>query len=353
MKCLIIGGASSNNIPYKQMEQFQNECIRIGNFLASEGHSLIVCSPFEDSADYWVLKGYSEENSNNKLIEIHFIDTEPVKSKINEIESELGLNGIIKIQHLTLDNNEQNLSSVRYSWLLCQLEALETCHFIIAIGGKSDGAANMLLLLAESKRKIIIPLTYFGGAASDSFNRRRYELQDNLGGDFLLLQDKIKIWGQTNFHRLLSLSQINNTVTKYSNVKSKSFFISYSRNRPEEADYIETLLRRRNLKVFRDENDFGAGSSIPSMITEEIHSANIFIAVWCKEYACSPWCFDEFELALDRYEKGKMELWIFCPDKTRMVPKRARKLLYYNVSSRVEIEGIIVGLLERNESNID
>ncbi|RBN36059.1 hypothetical protein DMN50_37435, partial [Priestia megaterium] len=70
------------------------------------------------------------------------------------------------------------------------------------------------------------------------------------------------------------------------------------------------LLRRRNLQVFRDESKFGAGHAIPTLIEEAIYGANIFIAVWCTEYACSPWCFDEFELALDRADAEKIELWI-------------------------------------------
>lgn len=42
-----------------------------------------------------------------------------------------------------------------------------------------------------------------------------------------------------------------------------------------------------------------------------------------------------------------MELWIFCPDGTRIVPKRARELIFYLVNSREEIEGQILRLLER------
>ncbi|RBN36039.1 hypothetical protein DMN50_37535, partial [Priestia megaterium] len=68
-----------------------------------------------------------------------------------------------------------------YAWLLCQLQALESCQTIIAIGGKLDGSANMLLLLAESKRKKILPLSFLGGAAEQSFYRKRYELQDIFG----------------------------------------------------------------------------------------------------------------------------------------------------------------------------
>lgn len=82
-------------------------------------------------------------------------------------------------------------------------------------------------------------------------------------------------------------------------IEEREVFISYARKRPHEADYIETLLRRRNISVFRDESEFGAGEDIPIQIEEHIHRANTFIAVYCTEYACSPWCYDELELALD------------------------------------------------------
>ena len=343
MKCLIIGG-SVRDITSGQEELFQKECIKTGQFIANAGHSLIICSPFQDSADYWVLQGFSKANSSNtKVIELHFVDDAIVRAEIEKIERDLTLQGITKIPHSK--PNLDDPKSIRYSWLLCQLEALETCHFIIAIGGKLDGSANMLLLLAESKRKLIIPLCSFGGAASQSFIRRRYELEDKLGTDYSLLLDGSKILTSSTLDKVLSGLQISKDPTKKDEL---SFFISYPRAKPAEADYIETLLRRRNLNVFRDESDFGAGSSIPVKITEAIHSSNVFIAIWCAEYACSPWCFDEFELALDRYEAGKMELWVFCPDGTRMVPIRARKLIYYSINSREEIEGLILKLLERN-----
>jgi len=343
MKCLIIGGVDNKHITDAKKELFQNQCIRIGEFLCEKGHSLIVCSPFKDSADYWVLNGFLRGKlKKNQIVEIHFIDDDVIYAEINQLEIELGFKKFVKVPHIKMSTDDTKPSS--YSWLLCQLEALEVCHFIFAIGGKKDGAANMLLLLAESKRKVVVPLTFFGGAAYQAFNRRIYELEDKLGNDYLLLRNESNILDSDNLQKLLSGFQISKDFTKKDEL---SFFISYSRAKPNEADYIENLLRRRNLKVFRDESDFGAGSSIPLKITEAIHSSNVFIATWCAEYACSPWCFDEFELALDRYEAGKMELLIFCTDGTRMVPKRARNLKYVMMSSREQIECAVLNLLER------
>lgn len=95
------------------------------------------------------------------------------------------------------------------------------------------------------------------------------------------------------------IDKIDESDMKKSNdIGERKIFISYARRRPCEADYIETLLRRRGVSVFRDESEFGAGKEIPVQIEENIYKSNTFIAVYCAEYACSPWCYDELELAL-------------------------------------------------------
>jgi hypothetical protein len=108
-------------------------------------------------------------------------------------------------------------------------------------------------------------------------------------------------------------------------------------------------LRRRNLTVFRDERDFGAGRPIPSEITEFIHRADVFVTIWCREYACSPWCFDELVLALERHAAGALTLWLLCVDDTRIVPPGARDLTNYPARNREELERHILTLLEQRE----
>jgi hypothetical protein len=198
----------------------------------------------------------------------------------------------------------------------------------------------MLLLFAESKRKFILPFPFMDGISNQSFYRKQYELKDRLGEAYLFLQDENKYLDVLN-----SCEKAFDTTSTYEEEEPK-VFISYSRTRPSEADYIENILRRLGLQVFRDESEFGADHEIPNEIREAIYNANVFVAVWCAEYACSPWCFDEFEIAMDRKETGKMKLWVLCVDDTRIVPTRARNLLNYRVRSREEIEGTILKLLK-------
>jgi len=344
MRYFVIGGITDTDHPEleKEMARLKDTCNCIGHALCKLGHSLIICSPFKDTADYWAFNGFIQyDQESNNIIEFHFVDTETVRAEIVNLELTLKTHSIVKIPHPAPIN--ENQESLKYAWLLCQLQALESCHMVIAIGGKIDGSSNMLLLLAEAKRKPILPLSFLGGAAGQAFHRRRYELEDRLGNNYILLQDEKKINEiLENSEKMFEL-QANSILLK----NHPKFFISYPRARPYDADYIETLLRRRNMQVFRDESDFGAGHAIPTEITEAIYESNIFIAVWCAEYACSPWCFDELELALDRYDSGKIKLWIFCTDNTRIVPSRARILLNYSVKTREDIEGHILTLLER------
>lgn len=162
-----------------------------------------------------------------------------------------------------------------------------------------------------------------------------------MGAHHLKLLDENKISESLDlFNSLASQNSISEL-----KIENNTFFISYPKARPQEADKIENILRRRNLKVYRDETEFGAGKNILVEIEKNIRAANVFIATWCKEYACSPWCFDELELALDLSESQSMKVWIFNVDGTRIVPKRARSLLAYPIRNREELEGTLLQLL--------
>jgi hypothetical protein len=123
--------------------------------------------------------------------------------------------------------------------------------------------------------------------------------------------------------------------------------LSYAKARPQEADFVEMILRRRHLLVLRDDKDFAPGAVLPSEIRDNIHKAEVFVAIWCREYACSPWCFDELELALDRSQSGAQTILLLNVDGTRVVPPRARDIVSYPATSRHDIEGYLLKFLER------
>jgi hypothetical protein len=347
VKLLTIGGVtSSKDDPGLASERLllNNACAVLGAAIGSGEDTILVCSPFDDTADVALLRGLAADSGHCATpVEFHFVDSPDVCKRLEELVGELGLTAVTRVPYPPPQN--ESADARRFAWLLCQLNALECAHLTFAIGGQADGAANMLLLLAEGRRKPLLPFPFIGGAAKKSFEPIRYELEDRLGVLFADLQN------QDSVKRALSIGARLTGGSSHRRSPGTSsppkFFISYARSRQAEADYVETLLRRRNLRVFRDESDFGAGHSIPTEIREAIFSCTVFVAIWCREYACSPWCFDELELALDRESQNGLKLWILCVDDTRMVPKRARDLVHYDVCTRNELEGRVVELIAR------
>lgn len=129
--------------------------------------------------------------------------------------------------------------------------------------------------------------------------------------------------------------------------ENPKFFISYSYDKPEDADVVENLLLRHKYEVIRDRYSFQPGAPLPDEIKDAIHRSTVFIAIWRWEYACSPWCFDEMEIALELREAGRLLLWIFCMDDTRMVPPKARPLSSFRIETREALEGKVSELLVR------
>ena len=78
------------------------------------------------------------------------------------------------------------------------------------------------------------------------------------------------------------------------------------------------------------------------MFIDALNDVNVFITLWCREYACSPWCYDEFDIAINKHQKGEMDLLILCLDNTRIVPKGARDLINYRVKNKKDIENEIM-----------
>lgn len=322
---MIIGSCSPDAPDYLK---FKETCTDIARILFKEKATLIISSLFEDSADYWVYKTYVKHSQD---IELHYLDICEVRERINEVLE----NKRISLYPYLDDNLHLELN---YAYLLCQLNAIRNADFIIALGGKENGSANMLLAFAD-RTKTIVPIIKFNGAAKAYYEKYRYKLED-----YLSEERGVLIHGNTNeiISAFLNSKRKHNQTAAYR--KAFKVFISYARENARWADMTEVFLRRRDINLFRDESDFRPGQQVQKHILDELHTSDVVIALWCKEYACSPWCFDEIEEALNLLDE--LELWIICVDDTRIVPRRARSLHHYKVNSRQELEGQLTQLLE-------
>jgi hypothetical protein len=341
MKLFIIGSLVDNDVATNEFSSF---CSGLGSRFALKAVDLILCSPYPGSADIEIIKGVSTQEPKALTIELHFPRTlENETSWDRLIESLNASVKITKFRHEAPIISESE--AVKYGWLFCQIQAINNCDFVVVIGGKVSGSSNLLVRVADVQGKEIIPLPKFGGVGELYFERKRYQLIDQWGLDSV-----------DAFSSCEDLEKIVDTIIdqrkdeRFEQLKLKkqdfTFFISYPKERPAEADFIEMVLRRRNHNVFRDDNDFSPGEDISNAIKENIFRSDVFIGLWCKEYACSPWCFDELSLALDMHEREGKVLWIFKLDETRMVHPKARNILWYNTNSRAEIEGRILHLLK-------
>lgn len=342
MRIFIIGSpANTNN---KQNEDFATFCFEIGKGLASKKIDLVLCSPYNDSADYHVIEGIKSSTEKKLSLHLYYPKTDKLEKQWNSKLN--GLDGFIKVSKFRQESHlVDDPQSITYSWLFCQLQGITNSDFVIVIGGKLSGSSNLLLRLADAQEKTIIPIKRFGGVGELFYEKKKYQLSDKFGYNY----------SEELFSNLTPESLINTLINKPIDIASiniqnfhnekLTFFISYSREKPAKADLIETILRRRNYTVLRDENNIAASQDIPNAIKENILKSDIFIALWCKEYACSPWCYDELSIALESHTKEGKSLWIFRTDKTRIVHPKARKLLWFDVENRAQIEGKILSLL--------
>lgn len=345
MKVFIVGGVTVKEDDPKFNEEVQilkEPMAVLGAQLVSHGHEVVVCSPFSDSADFHVLHGIAAKSKDSHpRISIHYPEILGVETSWKSLLSTLQLSKAARFPY-SIEYDSAVPETLKYAWLFAQLNAMDTSAGVIVIGGKPSGALNLLLHLTDARQKGVLPLTFLGGAARDYYNATYWKLRDMIPNDLPTLDNPSAIASVPNLLETLLTGSKGGEA-------ERTFFISYARARPQEADYVETLLRRRNLIVYRDDEDFEASADTQAEITKNIKRANVFVALWCREYACSPWCFDELEIALERYSKGLADLWIFCIDDTRIVPKAARSLNYYSVDSREKLEAKILFLLNKLE----
>jgi len=346
MQLFVIGGLvrdsgldliSQKSILRRTMQLF-------GRQAAQAGHSLSSCSPYDGSADVEVLSGWvagSKKSKNHGAnVELHFPDDTEISKAIVELQSKLKLHA--KLFRHPSSRDADNQINLVHSWLLAQLSAMERCSAIVTIGGNLGGSANLLLQLASSKRTPTLALGHIGGAADAYLEQHRYGLQDCFGDSFSLLKGPAE---PTDFIELIECLTNPTRESKTKDIQRPMYFVSYSRDRPAEADFVETTLRRRNQIVFRDEENFEAGKNVITEIEQRVYQADVFLALWCREYACSPWCNDELELALNRAETGSMRVVLIFIDETRVVPKRARALIGLPARTRQDLEGIILRII--------
>jgi len=308
---IFVLGSRPDDATDEQWSALRAYCRRLGVAVRAAGHDLNVCSVFEDSADRALLDGMAESDAAGTAgrVTAYFPDDEEIERSVRALSRALPF----RLHCEPLRTPALGDAMMSHAYLLCQLVALEACDVLIAAGGRRDGTAALLLRLAEAKGTAIVPVSCFGGAAADYYqaNRSQYRHQAEVLTDPDRVEDVVCI-AAPGAVRPGSLGQAR-------------FFISYSRRNAEQADVVENVLRRRGvMEPFRDEDAISVGEDWLQRIRAALDAADVFVALWSVEYACSPHCFQEMHEALERLPE--LQVWLFALDDTRVTFPRAQVL---------------------------
>jgi len=342
-KVFLIGGETgAGDSSDDSLDECRLICEIIGKKLAKGGLELIVCSPFNDAADYHASKAYAKANVGGQ-IHFHYPAHPEVIERIKIFQTELQKHKnspkISYWQHPTFSRKEAR----KQAWTLCQLQALEQADAVVAIGGKDTSSASILLHQAEIWKIPVIPYPQIGGAAEASFKRinwkaiypaiREHKIANPRGPE-RIVQLLTELSTKQLSQKLLKLEEIN------------AVFISRARADCESASHIETNLKTKNITVFIGDNAVTPEKEVIPAIDEYVMQSQLFISLWTKDYALSTWCHDELMFAINREKSGLMNVIIIQLDDTPIIPTEARGLNIISNKSLSAVNNILNDILQ-------
>lgn len=339
MRLLFIGSipeheAETGQIPDKEHELLFKAAKELGYAAVKSNHTVLIGSDSKNTIDYHVANGviqYCEENPDKTiLMEIHH----PEDKKI--IFSELPQN--LKTNK-TFYHQDRNSS---HKWIVTHIRALDSCDVLITLGGSKS--TRIVGHIAADRQKPVLTIASFGGSSSELYERLKYIYKERFGTSNVI-NCLILPW-QTQFaDEIMSLVElIYNTWFTH---PPHLYFLSYSWTDPAIADHIETLLRRNNRNVLRDESNVKSGSRLSKSVESMIEQTDTFIAIWSENYAASSWCPHELEYARNRQVKNLKpnRIILITVDDTE-VPIRFTDVLHRPGKDRPQRELSILNLLK-------
>ena len=318
----VIGGVTGET-DYNRHErlELQDLCLQLGRVICEGGAELIVCSPFEDSADAAAVLGYVRAGGSR--VTFHLPTHDSVEQAFGELQNLLGEHRT-SIAKWKWPGPDDEASGWGPAWALCQIQALDYADVVVAVGGRVDKTASMLLHLAEARRLPVLPLPHMGGAAGRSYERHDWGLLYPWL-DPSVLTDRKRLGEVMTAARGLVAARVASLGRDA--VGFTRFFVSRASKDATEfsAALVEAIKADGLVPVLGD--DTVTGNRMPqASIDDAIVTADVVIVLWSRGYALSPWCNDELELALSRLEAGQSRVWIFRLDDCEVVPRRARSL---------------------------
>lgn len=318
----VIGGVTGEtSYPSFEGPQLAQFCTSLGEEIAKGGAELIVCSPFQDSADLHTTLGYLRANVGG-VIHLQSPQHPSVARMQEELVALAGSDSSARIVKWNYPGPE-NDDSWAQAWLLCQLEALERADVIVSIGGKVSETASTLLHVAELRRISLVPFEFLGGASKRAFDRRDWSnlypaLNSSLLRSKFAANEVMKIADQ------IATSDVGRS--RRLNESPSAAFISRATADREFANQLNAYLATTSCAPILGDDQVVANRMVQPVIEDALLKSDLFIVLWSKSFATSQYCHDELELALQRQHSGFLDVWLFNLDGSDVVPRGARKL---------------------------
>jgi nucleoside phosphorylase len=318
----VLGGVTRDD-PDGGFEQAElpHVCQEIGAAVARSGADLVVCSPFPDAMDVHTVFGYVWSGSG-RAVHFHHPNHPRVKQKLAELLDRFRPDHDVRIVTWDYPAPEDD-KSWEQAWLLCQMQALERAEAVITVGGRPDRTANTILHLAELKQKIVVPFAFLGGAAGRAFERRDWaRVLPTFDAD--VLRNRA---GVSEAMAIVDRLVINNVRPTEGYIwPPRRAFISRATQDVAFGAALHPVLAGAGVETVLGDQEIRADRTVEAAIQDAIIGADLFVALWSRNYALSVYCNDELEVALQRHEAGQLQIWLFNLDRSAVVPRGARRL---------------------------
>lgn len=204
MRIAILGSIANETI---DVEKFRSACRDIGQKLSEAGHSLLVCSENENTADPYVVEGANSDKKQTTKIEVVRSEEEDNSAPFHKDESKY-------------PNIDFTFSRCSGGWNSTHLKAILSCDAVLIIGGR-DGvwsAANS----AQMLNKPVVALPCFNGASRKVWDKlvNDYKETDLSESDLGYVREG---WGKSSGNSVIKLL---NAVHKNHSSKSTGKSIS-------------------------------------------------------------------------------------------------------------------------------
>lgn len=267
-------------------------CAQLGAAVAARGDVPIVGSDSPNTADYYFMRGFlgharTHSTQPRLAVEVHRPDDGKIPYAADE-------DAVDVTRHFHPQGTESS-----DKWFMAHVLALDAANAVVTIGG--GNSTRIAGKIAAGRGVPVLAVRTFGGTSRELYDHLS-TLYHHQYGLRAAMDSSLENWRDS------SAETVVNLLHKMADPAARTahaYFISYSRKDLWAADHVETLLRRANRVVNRDEASINLGDGLNQAIKGLVAASDTYVAMRSKSFDESKWCSDEYEFARARKEGGQ------------------------------------------------